>query len=143
MNGNCTVPPPVLFNCLKHHLSFIKEYIHRSVASKNVETLSGQLRLIGESQMDLYLGELTPALIAEQISQQLQEKAVFERVEYVNFINPPIIGYQTITISDTSVWVLRLGETEQRHIHIHPGRYSPHTIRVKASILKTAIALYG
>jgi hypothetical protein len=36
---------------------------------------------------------------------------------------------------------LRLGEQEERYVHIHPGRYSPHTIRVKANTLKTAIAL--
>jgi hypothetical protein len=38
------------------------------------------------------------------------------------------------------VWVLRLGEQAERYIHIHPGRYSPHTVRVKASALKTTIA---
>jgi hypothetical protein len=37
--------------------------------------------------------------------------------------------------------VLRLGEQPERYVHIHPGRYSPHTIRVKAGALKTAIAL--
>jgi hypothetical protein len=37
--------------------------------------------------------------------------------------------------------VLRLGEQENRYVHIHPGRYATHTIRVKAGTLKTAIAV--
>jgi len=40
---------------------------------------------------------------------------------------------------DKSVWTLRLGENTERHIHLHPGRHSPQTIRVKAATLKTAI----
>jgi hypothetical protein len=141
MLETCSVPVPVLFNCLKHHLGFIKEFIHASIASNDIETISYQLRLIGDSQMDLYLGELTPALTAHQIIEQLRQKEVFERETYVNFLHRNSSGYQTITISDASVWVLRLGEVEGRYIHIHPGRYSPHTLRVKASTLKTAIAL--
>lgn len=138
---NCAVPSPVLFNCLKHHLGFIKEFILTNVASKNLEALSPQLRLIGESQMDLYLGELTPMLISHQIIEQLHAKEAFRKAAYIEFIHTQNIGYQTLILSDTSVWILRIGEVEGRHIHIHPGRYSPQTIRVKASTLKTAIAL--
>jgi hypothetical protein len=141
MPENCMVPPPVLFNCLKHHLGFIHDYIEASVASKNMEALSSQLLSIGESQMDLYLGGLAPALIAHQIVVQLQENKMYERAAYVNFLHTNEPGYQKMIISDHSVWILRLGEVEGRYVHIHPGRYSPHTVRVKASTLKTAIAL--
>jgi hypothetical protein len=48
--------------------------------------------------------------------------------------------YKLIEISDSSVWTLRLGNQE-RYVHIHPGRYSPFTLRVKALTLKTAIAV--
>jgi hypothetical protein len=44
-------------------------------------------------------------------------------------------------ISDKSIWTLRLGNEKKRYIHIHPGRYSPLTIRVKAVTLKTTIAV--
>jgi hypothetical protein len=141
MSGHCVVPPPVLFNCLKHHLGYIREYIFGTAQSKNMELLSSQLLLIGESQMDLYLGELTPGEIALQMIKLLQENGNYVKNQYLNYISLQSTGYQTITINDTSVWVLRLGEQEERYVHIHPGRYSPHTIRVKANTLKTAIAL--
>jgi hypothetical protein len=141
MSGHCVVSPPVLFNCLKHHLGYIREYIFATAHSKKMELLSSQLLLIGESQMDLYLGELTPGEIALQIIKLLQEDGNYVKNQYLNYISLQSTGYQTITINDTSVWVLRLGEQEERYVHIHPGRYSPHTIRVKANTLKTAIAL--
>ena len=49
--------------------------------------------------------------------------------------------YKLTEISDSSVWALRLGKQEERYVHIHPGRYSPVTVRVKALTLKTAIAV--
>jgi hypothetical protein len=100
-----------------------------------------QLLLIGESQMDLYTGELTPGMIALQIIKLLQENGNYKKDQYLNYIGVQSTDYQTLQISDTSVWVLRLGEQEERYIHMHPGRYSPQTIRVKANTLKTAIAL--
>lgn len=35
---------------------------------------------------------------------------------------------------------LRWGVVAGRHVHLHPARYAAHTIRVKANVLKTAIA---
>ncbi|RME86518.1 MAG: hypothetical protein D6785_03175, partial [Planctomycetota bacterium] len=50
------------------------------------------------------------------------------------------------TISDGSQWVLREGKEElissydlQTFVHIHPGRFSPHTFRIKVNTLKTAL----
>jgi hypothetical protein len=141
MSGHCNVPPPVLFNCLKHHLGYIREYILTTALSKNMASMPHQLLLIGESQMDLYTGELTPGMIALQIIKLLQENGNYKKDQYLNYIRVQSTGYQTLQISDTSVWVLRLGEQEERYIHMHPGRYSLQTIRVKANTLKTAIAL--
>ena len=33
------------------------------------------------------------------------------------------------------------GITPERYVHIHPAKYSRHTIRVKANTLKTVLAL--
>jgi hypothetical protein len=140
MTDKYTVPPPVLLNSLKHHLGYIKDFIERSAAVNNIEEVTRQLLLIGESQMDLYLGDLTPEIIAYQITKQLQEKGAIDKEQYLNFINNQDTSYQIIRLSDNSVWVLRLGEKAERYIHIHPGRYSPHTVRVKAGALKTTIA---
>ena len=49
--------------------------------------------------------------------------------------------FRQIQLRDRSIWVLRSGENQERYLHIHPGRYSPNTIRVKAITLKTAILI--
>jgi hypothetical protein len=52
-------------------------------------------------------------------------------------------GFRSITLSDTSEWILREGADPEAYVHIHPGRYSPHTFRVKATSLKIAVcAIY-
>jgi hypothetical protein len=35
--------------------------------------------------------------------------------------------------------VLRLGDERDRYVHVHPGRWSPATLRVRANVLKTAV----
>jgi hypothetical protein len=40
---------------------------------------------------------------------------------------------------DGSRWVLRLGDETGRYVHVHPARRAPHTRRVRANVLKTAI----
>jgi hypothetical protein len=84
-------------------------------------------------------GELTEAAIYQEVTVYLAELNALAEPAYRQFLLPE--QYKTIVLSDTSHWVLRLGEKETLHIHIHPGRYSPHTLRVKAATLKTAIAL--
>jgi hypothetical protein len=48
--------------------------------------------------------------------------------------------YIECDLSDCSTWTLRLGIDDTQYIHIHPSRYARHTLRVKAGVLKTAIA---
>jgi len=50
-------------------------------------------------------------------------------------------GYYTMTLSDRSKWVLRLGKDKQAFVHIHPARNSPFTMRVNSNILKSVLAL--
>ena len=40
---------------------------------------------------------------------------------------------------DSSRWVLRLGDEPERFIHLHPGRWSPATVRMRANVIKTAL----
>src|SRR5262249_4245436 len=48
-------------------------------------------------------------------------------------------GYQTLTFPDDgTVWVLRVAD-EARYVHVHPGRWTPQTQRVRANVLKTAV----
>ena len=140
---NCDLPEPVLLNCWKHHAGFIRSKIVEY--KKHPETFRGQLQkeilLIGNSLMDLYLGDFTPAEIAASISTYLNLKKVSGRESYRSWLKEEGHTYRVIEIADRSRWTLRLGEKQERYLHIHPSRYSPNTIRVRSSSLKSAILL--
>ncbi|MBD2770024.1 hypothetical protein IC235_19220 [Hymenobacter sp. BT664] len=129
---------PVLFNGLKHHCHALRSFIRKYDTSQLTE-LSLSLLTIGGSQMDLYQGELPEAAICQEVIHYLTELNALSEPAYQQFLLPE--QYKTIVLSDTSQWVLRLGEKETKYVHIHPGRFSPYTLRVKAATLKTAIAL--
>ncbi|SEW53576.1 hypothetical protein [Chitinophaga arvensicola] len=98
-----------------------------------------RLLALGGSQMDMYAGQLDVAAIFDEIRTQLKTAGVGTRAAYEAYLLQGG-GYATMALSDTSVWVLRLAADKPDYIHLHPGRYSPHTFRVKASALKTALA---
>ncbi|MGD1842889.1 MAG: hypothetical protein ACFB0B_18635 [Thermonemataceae bacterium] len=129
--------PPILLNPLKHHLGYVKGFI---LQASVVQDLSKLLQTIGTSQMDLYTGTLSIGAIAEEVKQWLQEGNLFERQHFITYLNQNE-GYHVVELSDTSRWVLREGKDLQRYAHIHPARYSPHSIRVKANSWKTVIAV--
>jgi hypothetical protein len=136
------VPAPVLFNCLKHHLSYIKSIlVTHSQLPLDPPAIARLLLPIGTSQMDLYTGSLSPSEISRQIIQSLQTRDVLEKSLFHSYTARQEQGFFTLAISDASLWVVRIGEQPDRYVHIHPGRHSPHTIRVKAGALKTAIAV--
>jgi hypothetical protein len=91
--------------------------------------------------MDLYVGELSPQKICDEIVSKLKSAGVLAFEVYKKWLFEKGSEYKLVEISDKSVWTLRLGKQEERYVHIHPGRYSPVTLRVKALTLKTAIAV--
>ena len=129
---------PILFNSLKHHCHALRCFIRKYDTSR-LAGLPALLLTIGDSQMDLYYGNLAEAVICQEVIDYLMAHNALSQPDYRQFLLPS--HYKTIVLSDTSQWILRLGEKENLHVHIHPGRYSPHTVRVKASTLKTATAL--
>jgi hypothetical protein len=139
---NCSVPLPLKFNCWKHHSDFIKKQIEH-YGNKNIsaEELKKTLLVIGESQMDLYVGKLSPQEICDELLSRVKLAGVLAFKEYKKWLFETGNQYKLMKISDRSVWTLRLGSEEERYIHIHPARYSPDTLRVKALTLKTAIAV--
>jgi hypothetical protein len=139
MDDNCLVPLPINFNCWKHHSGFIKKQIESVRAIKELEKLKVYLLKIGESQMDLYLGRFSPADISEQILSALHRIKTFEYEQYRNWLTKDGKDFQLVELKDNSVWTLRLNDDIRRYVHIHPGRYSPNTVRVKATTLKTVI----
>jgi len=89
--------------------------------------------------MDLYYGNYLPIEISKQIVNYLKGKKVFLPELYKNWLTENGVDYRLINLFDRSVWTLRLGEDAGKYVHIHPGRYSPKTRRVKALTLKSAI----
>lgn len=136
------IPFPILFNCWKHHAAFIRQQIALSNENnhEDFQRLIKNLLLIGGSQMDLYTGNLPPPEIGLEILHQLNDKIKLELSSYKEWLYSGNKNYKKLTIVDDSSWTLRLGNDEQRYVHIHPSRYSPYSVRVKATTLKTAIA---
>lgn len=141
MDTNCFIPQSIIFNCWKHHAGFIKKQIRQINNKKDIEALTSYLSKIGESQMDLYLGMLSPKEISNEVVSSLKQKKIFSSEQYVKWLSKNNKDYQLLPMKDKSVWILRLGENPERYIHIHPGRHSPNTIRVKATTLKTIILI--
>lgn len=142
MEKNCKVPLPVTFNCWKHHAGFIKN--QTALLQKNKipkDELRKLLVVIGESHMDLYLGKLNPKQIADEIIKNMRNIGAKTYSSYCKWLIEEGKSYRQMKISDKSIWTLRLGNEKKRYIHIHPGRYSLLTIRVKAATLKTTIAV--
>jgi len=140
---NCKANPPINFNCWKHHAGFIRQQIQSAQHNQDIDKLKTTLLKVGESQIDLYYGDYSPMEISEQIISYLKEKKVLLPERYKDWLTEIENDYRLINLLDKSVWTLRLGEDAERYVHIHPGRYSPNTRRVKALSLKTAIfALY-
>ena len=135
---------PVLLNTWKHHAGWIRWRISQAVASGNdgVGALVPQIAVIGHRLMDLYTGTLTPAQIGEHVLQFLRDA---DRLEF-----EPLAAWLTaqdqftlIELPDRSKWTIRLGPPEGRYLHLHPGRWVPHTIRVQANTLKSAVMAHA
>ena len=137
----CEVFKPIKLNCWKHHLTFIKEQLSSKNKINPNEELRKILLLIGESQMDLYLGKLSPKEISSYIIKELKKKDVFSAKKFLKWIVNNGKCYRKVSLPDKSIWVLREGNEKERYIHIHPGRYSPLSMRVKSLTLKSAIAV--
>ena len=157
------VPEPLLFNGLKHHAGYVAEFIRgfcdifspagNTPGSPEIKEYQGdfeteagkrlreKLLIIGKSQMDLYTGRLCPFQIAEEIRGYLKAKDLIKKEKYLGRIRQPQSSFIETRLSDNSVWVLLPGMMPGRHVHIHPGRHSPLTIRVRSETLKTAIAV--
>ncbi|GHA68579.1 hypothetical protein [Pontibacter akesuensis] len=131
------LPEPVLFHALKHHLDFIEGFVQESVRVPEQQLIKA-LRTIGSSQLDLYLGPLSPQQLAREAILYLQERQLLQPEPYLRHLGSA--GFQVLPLSDGSDWTLRWGLAENRHVHLHPARYARHTLRVKANHLKSAIA---
>jgi len=134
-------PKPILFNCWKHHQGFILQEIRKMGISGDLSQLKINLKKIGNSTTDLYTGQCSVEEITDFTLSVLDEKNIKEEKPYLKWISDTEEEYQTILFPDDSIWVFKIGIEEGKYVHIHPGRNVPHTVRAKANVLKTAIAV--
>lgn len=89
--------------------------------------------------MDLYHGPFSPREVADKVLADLARARRDAPAAFRAWVDAAG-GYQVIEFpEDTSRWVLRAGDEDDRFVHLHPARYSPFTIRVRANVLTTAV----
>jgi len=138
MNNDFLVPEPFLFNPLKHHVGYIKEFVIENSREKK-ENLIKELKHLGNSVMDVYTGKLSLLELCLDIETVLKNKFRSGEDEFSRRAGFKNNSYGIITISDGSQWILKYYRNRNRFIHFFPARYSPMTIRIKSNTLKSAL----
>lgn len=135
------IAEPVLFNPLKHHLGFIKEYLESKIDTpgNDENRLLKELKHIGSSVTDVYTGTITVKGIFHETIQCLVSKNMISFESYKAWIEKNANGYHITELSDGSRWTYKFHNNPVRYVHIFPARNSPHTFRVKANTLKSAL----
>jgi hypothetical protein len=138
-------PFPVLLNAWKHHAGWVRERI-ADVATGGetaIPELAAELLVTGGRIMDVYFGPLTVCEIGHRVLDGLRMGGRFEPGVYARWLEGQG-GYAVVPVGDDgSRWAIRLGPLDGRYVHIHPGRYSPNTVRVHANPWKTAILVHA
>src|SRR5690554_18056 len=130
---------PVTFNPYKHHLGFLKKKID-DWKNKPWDETAQKLKLIGNNLIDLYHGTLSIPTIINEVKTFSSARNIKTKNDLIAWLYPR--AYKKIQLSDGSSWVISISNDEIRYLHIHPGKYSPHTNRVKGTGLKTVLALH-
>lgn len=125
-----------LFHKFKHHLQTDVKWL-KQIRHESLETILSELKTLGNSIFDYYIGTLSVEVITEEIYNFLYFHGYIDKTRYITWLNENG-NYQEITLSDESRWTLRFIDRND-YIHIHPSRYSKHTIRMKANTLKTVL----
>ena len=124
----------ILFHSFKHHYLSCFEWVMKN-NNKWDNEVDLMLKSLGSSQLDMYTGGLTVNDIKKEIYSFLNKADLIAKENYAHWINN---GYRELILSDGSTWTLRFLEREE-YVHIHPSRYSAHTLRIKANVLKTVL----
>lgn len=138
------LPYPALLNTWKHHAGWIRERIAAAVSagSVGVAALPAEMAVVGSRLMDLYTGSFTPAEIAEFVITDLKTRNLFEFEALADWLAGQG-EYAMTELPDGSMWTIRLGPADGRYLHLHPGRWVPHTMRVQANTLKSAVMAHA
>lgn len=131
------IPEPFQFNPLKHHLGFIRSFT--CDAQKDTARALLYIKMTGSSVMDVYTGTMGIRQIMDEIRQFLSEKNLLVPEIFAVWAGKSFSDFRNFTASDGSVWILKYHDALSRYVHIFPSRSSPHTFRVKANTLRSAL----
>jgi hypothetical protein len=136
------IQPPLHFNSMKHHLGFIKEYIGDNLRTEGQTvklSVIKDLKHLGGSVMDIYTGSLSQEEVIVEILKFLNAGNLIGKELFKQWTGDDPEDFKTVKLSDGSQWILKYFKNELRYVHVFPSRYSPHSFRVKANTLKSAI----
>jgi hypothetical protein len=139
------LPEPLKFNPLKHHLSYIREYIGKRLRQEKTtetDTLVKELKNIGSSVMDVYKGPLNVTQICYEVISFLESLNLMDHDLFREWAGRHHYNFKIATLSDSSRWMLKYNNDLSKFVHLFPARMSPHSFRVKANTLKSAIIYY-
>jgi hypothetical protein len=141
MNIDYQIPEPFLFNPIKHHLEYIREFINQYIekTGTDLERIKKDLRHIGTSVMDIYNGSLPIRRIVIETEALLRGKGIAEKESFSVWAGTKADCFRIISLSDGSQWTLKFHDNEQRFVHFFPARNSQHTFRVKSNTLKSSL----
>ncbi len=145
MKSEFLIPEPFQFNPLKHHFSYIREFIRSRVADETRSDQAGlirELKQIGTSVMDVYNGFLGIDDILDEVTGFLESEHLDDENKYSCWTGKKYDDFRVIDLSDNSQWMLKYHKSRERFVHLFPARISPHSFRVKANTLKSAIIYY-
>lgn len=139
------VLPPVLFNTWKHHAGTLRTRLDQVAGGgpEAVRALARQLAVVGGGLMDLYTGTLSPRDLSARVIDDLRRSGRLDPEAYHAWLLQAGDYAMLTHPDDGSCWVLRMGDPAGRFVHLHPGRWTPYTMRVRANVLKTAVLVHA
>jgi len=139
------IPEPFLFNPLKHHLGYIKEFINLRIDAEsgfNIKILIKELKHLGTSVMDVYTGKIPVINICNEVNNYLKENKTANKELFSIWAGTKATDFKIISITDGSKWTIKFNDNNIRYVHFFPARSSPHSFRVKSNTLKSAVLYY-
>lgn len=142
------IPEPFIFNPLKHHLGFIKEFTNYMIESESnydIDGLLKKLKHIGTSVMDVYSGRSSIKDICKEIEYYLEINKILKKELFSLWAGEKKSDFRIISINDGSQWTLKYYSNKIRFVHLFPARTGIEgsrdflNFRVKSNTLKTAI----
>lgn len=132
------IPLPIQYNPYKHHFRFLLNEL-TDWQKSNWSLTEKTMLSIGNNLFDFYLGELTSEQVCEASLNYFEIKNITTKTAFNNWLGNS--EWKKIVLPDDSRWLIKKGNQPDRYIHIHPAKFSKHTIRVRATTLKTVLTL--